>query len=373
MKGPRFNPNLLKVPIYIAGRAIEEVKEEFGLEKVTKLASNETPVGPSPLAIEAARSMLDQAHRYPGIADRSLRRKLASYLSSDFDESNFVTGNGATDVIRMITQAFIFDGGNNITAKATFPMYNILTTTCGGTCKIVDNTSNYRFDLDTMLGQIDDDTRIVFLCSPNNPTGKIITQAEMDRFIAQVPEHVVVVIDESYCDYVTDPDCANSLNYVIENRNVIVLRSFSKGSGLANLRVGYLIGPTQLAEYVGHARLPFNTSDIALSAAAASLDDATYHTLQRKTVLAGREYLQTAFSDLDLNHIPSQANFVTIVDPPLGAVRLTELLQQRGFIVRALATFGMPNSIRVSVGSFEENRAFIQTLKSVLEMEGIIE
>jgi len=371
MKGPRFNSNLLKVPIYIAGRSIEEVKEELGFEKVTKLASNETPVGPSPLAVEAARSMLEQAHRYPGIADRRLRQKLAASLSPHLEEDNFVTGNGATDVLRMITQSFVFEGGNTVMARSTFPMYHILTTTFGGHCRFVDLTPGYRHDLDEMLAQIDNDTRIVYLCSPNNPTGNIIPQFEVDDFMARVPEHVVVVFDESYYDYVTDPDYANSLEYVLEGRNVIVLRSFSKSSGLANLRVGYSIAPIHLADYVRHARLPFNTSDIALAAATASLDDADFHTRQRKTVLAGREYLQTAFCEMNLNYLPSQANFVTIVDPPMGAVHLVDLLLRRGFIVRALVAFGMPNAIRVSVGTSEENQAFIQTLRTVLEMEGV--
>ena len=371
MKGPRFNPNLLKVPVYIAGRSIEEVKKEYDLDEVTKLASNETPAGPSPLAVEAARSMLDQAHRYPGIADRILRQKLAASLSPHFEEDNFVTGNGATDVLRMIVQAFVFEGGNTVIARSTFPMYHILTTTFGGQCRFVDITPDYRHDLNVMLEQIDDDTRIVFLCSPNNPTGKIITQAEMDRFITHVPEHVVVVIDESYYNYVTDPDYANSLTYVIEGRNVLVLRSFSKGSGLANLRVGYLIAPAQLADYVRHTRLPFNTSDIALVAASASLDDVAYHAQQRETVFAGREYLQAAFSELNLKYLPSQANFVTIVDPLIGVLTLTERLLQMGFIVRAMAAFGMPNAVRVSVGTSEENQAFIQTVRTVLKMEGV--
>lgn len=371
MTKPRFNPDLLTVPLYVAGRSIQEIREKYGLEKIVKLASNESPVGSSPLAIQAALEMMAEAHRYPGVGDASLRRKLAERFGRGFTENNFLIGNGATDLLRMITQAFTFDGGNNVMADATFPMYHILTTTFGGECRVVPLDGNHRFNLDAMLAAMDDDTRIVFLCTPNNPTGLVVTQDEFDRFMKRVPEHVIVLMDESYYDYVTDSSHAESLGYVEQGRNVIVLRSFSKASGLANLRVGYMIAPAELAEYVRHALLPFNTSDIAMCAAAASMDDDEYNELQRNTVLKGRDYFESSFSDLDLQAIPSQANFVAVIAPPLGAARLTELLLQRGFIVRELTTFGMKNAIRVSVGTMEENTAFIKTLKHVLETEGV--
>ena len=370
MTGPKLNPSLQNTPIYVAGKSIDVIREKYGLDKIVKLASNESPIGPSPVAIQAAMEMMEQAHRYPGLADLNLRQKLAQRISPGLGEDNFVIGNGATDVIRMVAQAFTFDGGNNIMGEAPFPMYHIFTTMFGGVSKVVSLDAKYQFDFDAMLGQIDDDTRILFLCSPNNPTGKIITQSDLARVMRDVPDHVVVLMDESYYEYITDAERPDSLSYVKEDRNVVVLRSFSKRSGLANLRIGYMIAPARLANYVRHALLPFNTSDIALAAASASLDDAAYNDLQRKTVLEGREYFQTAFADLDLNIIPSQANFVAFVDPPLGAARLSELLLRRGFIVRELSTFGMKNAIRVSVGSSEDNEAFVKTLKHVLETEG---
>ena len=371
MTKPRFNPDLLTVPLYVAGRSIQEIREKYGLEKIVKLASNESPVGSSPLAIQAALEMMTEAHRYPGVGDVNLRRKLAARFGRGFTENNFLIGNGATDLLRMITQAFTFDGGNNVMADATFPMYRILTTTFSGESRIIPLLPNHRFDLDAMLAAIDNDTRIVFLCTPNNPTGMIITQSQFDYFMSRVPEHVIVVMDESYHDYVTDPSHAESLEYIEQGRNVIVLRSFSKASGLANLRVGYMVASAELTEYARHALLPFNTSDIALCAAAASIDDDEYNELQRKTVLNGRDYFESAFADLDLQAIPSQANFVAIVSPPLGSARLTELLLQRGFIVRELTTFGMKNAVRVSVGTMEENMAFAQALKLIFETEGV--
>lgn len=367
MSGPFFNPLLLKVPLYITGKSGEEVKEELGLKAVTKLASNESPIGPSPMALEAAQSMLHNAHRYPGVSGRDLRRKLALLLDPTLTEHNLVVGNGGTDVLRMITQAFVFNGGNTVMSRATFPMYHILTTTFGGEPRKVENTSDYRQDLGAMADHIDEDTRLVYLCSPNNPTGQIITQTEADDFVARVPEHVVVIFDESYHDFVSDPAYAQSLVYVKERRNVLIVRSFSKSSGLANLRVGYLIGPVELADYVRHAQLPFGTGAIVLAAAAASLDDETYLARNRQAVIEGREYLYSSFRKMNLDCFPSQANFVTVMDPPMDVIALVDALQHLGFIVRPMADFGMPNGFRVSVGSPEENEGFIEALNKTLE------
>lgn len=367
MSGPRLNTNLFKVPLYIAGRSVEDVKEEMHLDEVIKLASNESPVGPSMVAVQAAQQALLKAHRYPGVAERDLRRKLAECLGHNLAEENIVTGNGATDVIHRITQAFVFDGGNTLMSRATFPMYRISTTAFGGTPRQIEPTSEYRQDLEEMARQIDQDTRIVYLCSPNNPTGHIITQAEADDFIAQLPEHVVVLFDESYHDFVTAPDNANSLAYVKQQRNVFVLRSFSKSAGLANLRIGYAIGPATLADYVRRTQLPFHTSTVALAAAIASLDDASYRARSKEAVITGREFLYTALRDMGLTCYPSQANFVVIVDPPCEPEAIAQALLRRGLIIRTMAAFGLPNAFRVSVGSQQANVKFIDALKAVLD------
>ena len=367
MSGPRLNPDLMNVPLYIAGKSIEEVKEELGLSSVIKLASNESPIGPSPLAMQAAECMLQQAHRYPGIAERDLRRKLAAKLDGKLEEGHIVVGNGGTDVLRMITQAFVFDGGNTVMSRVTFPMYHILTSTFGGTCRQVEPTRELHHDLAAMADMIDEDTRLVYLCSPNNPTGLIITQVEADEFIARVPPHVVVVFDESYHDYVTDPAQVNSLAYIEDGHNVLSVRSFSKVSGLANLRVGYLIGPVTLANYVRRTSLPFHSGDIALVAAAASLDDSTYQIQHLKVVREGREFLYEALHKLGLASIPSQANFQLIMNLPVEAVTLADALLHRGIVVRPMSAFGMPEGIRVTVGKPDDNQQFIAGLQQVLE------
>lgn len=367
MSAPRFNPDLLEVPLYIGGKSIEEVKEELGLENVIKMASNESPAGPSPLALESAREMLKHVHRYPGVSDRDLRRKIAARQPYDICEDNIVTGNGGTDVLRMITQAFVFDGGNTVMSRATFPMYRILTRMFGGTPKLVDPILNGRHDLDGILEHIDSDTRIVFLCSPNNPTGHIIREQELDDFMEKVPENIIVVMDEAYYDYVTDPKYADSLKYVRDERNLLAVRSFSKTAGLAGLRVGYLIGSEELANYIRHTRLPFHTSDVALAAAAASMDDQTYHEMQQKLIFDERDYLYRSMCEMGLKCLQSQTNFVCLEESPINAVQLTEALLRRGFIVRAMGGFGMPDAIRISLGSPEENRRFVKTLREILE------
>lgn len=367
LKGVRFNPDLLRVPLYVAGRSIEEVKEEFGLEDAIKLASNESPIGPSPLALQAAQATLARAHRYPGVTGRDLRRKLADRLGVTAD--HILLGNGGTDVLRIVTQAFVFDGGNTIMSGATFPMYRILTAAFGGTPHIVAPLPGYGHDLDAMLAAIDDNTRLVYLCSPNNPSGDVVSQADADAFMAGVPNHVVVIFDESYCDYVDDPGYADSPAYIRAGRNALTVRSFSKSAGLANLRVGYLVGPLELVHYLRHARLPFHVGDVALAAAAASLDDCDYHRRSREVVLAGRAYLHAAVTDLGLRCLPSQANFITLVDPPLPAPQLVERLLHRGIIVRLMTGFGMANAIRVTVGAPAANEKFIQVLSEVLASE----
>lgn len=365
----RFNPDLLKTPMYIGGKSIEAVKEELGLDEVIKMASNESPVGPSPMAVAAARQALAQAHRYPGVGERDLRRKIAARLGRGLTAENFVVGNGGTDVLRMIAQAFVFDGGNTIMSRASFPVYYITTDTFGGEMRRVEPTPDLRHDLAAMADQIDADTRLVYLCSPNNPTGHIISQAEADTFMARVPAHVAVVFDESYCDFVTEPDYADSLAYVAEGRNVLVVRSFSKSAGLAGLRCGYLIGRQELADYVRHAQLPFHTSDVVLAAASASLDDVDFLREIREAVVDGRTYLHRAICKLGLNCLPSQTNFVTILDPPLGANELAEALLRRGFIVRAMGAFGLPNGVRISVGTREENEKFVAVLREVIGVQ----
>jgi histidinol-phosphate aminotransferase len=331
-----------------------------------KLCSNENPLGPSPMALTALRDALMEAHRYPGIAERELRRKLVAYHGNGLTEQHFIIGNGATDVLRMIAQAFIFDGGESVMCSVTFPLFALLTTTYGGRSVRVDLRPDYYIDLPAMADSITPQTRLVWLCSPNNPTGLVLRQTEMDEFIEQLPEHVVVVLDEAYCDYVTDPDYADSLQYVRQGRNVIVVRSFSKSAGLANLRIGYGIAHPGLTEYLLRTVLPFNVGALAVVAAKASLDDHVFRHRSRELVLRERDFLFARLTEMGLTCLPSQANFLLIIDPPFGAPALAEALLQQGIIVRPMASFGLPVALRTTIGLPEENDRFLAAMHVAL-------
>lgn len=367
MTGLRLNPHLLKVPLYIAGKSVEEVQEEYQLEDVIKLASNESPLGPSPLALAAARDALAEAHRYPGVAERNLRRALGPRVHPDFDERYILIGNGATDLIRLLAQAFVFDGGAMVTCQVTFPLYHICTLMYGGQSVLVPPTPDLRFDLSALADAITPDTRLVIICSPNNPTGLISRRIEVEAFMTRVPDSVVVVFDESYRDFVDDPEYPDPVSYVAEGRSVVVLRSFSKSAGLANLRVGYAIAPPDLVQYLSRAVLPFHTGAVALAAAHASLDDQAYLEHNRRLVRRERDYLCAELDALDLSYAPSQANFVLITNLPLPAKDLAERLMQRGVIVRAMTGWGLPNAVRVSLGTHELNQRFVRHLRAVLD------
>jgi histidinol-phosphate aminotransferase len=361
-----LNRQLLQVPLYVAGKCPEQVRQELGLSEVLKLCSNENPLGPSPMALAALRNALAEANRYPGIAERELRRKLVAYYGNGLTEQHFIIGNGATDVLRMVAQAFIFDGGGSVVDRVTFPLYALLTTMYGGRATRVAPRPDYHLDLSAMADAITAQTRIVWLCSPNNPTGLVLSQTAVDAFIERLPEHVVVVFDEAYCDYVTDPDYADSLRYVRQGRNVIAVRSFSKSSGLANLRVGYGIAHPELIEYLLHTVLPFNTGALSMVAAAASLDDHEFHRCSQELVQRERDFLFARLSEMGLTCLPSQTNFLLVTDPPLGAQALVDALLHQGVIVRPMAGFGLPNALRVTVGLREQNERFLAAIRKAL-------
>lgn len=368
MTGLHVNPNLLKVPLYIAGKSVEEVQEEYGLSDVVKMASNENAFGPSPAAVAALRQAVAEAHRYPGVADRNLRRRLGPLAHSGFDERNVIIGNGATDIIRMISQAFIFDGGEALTCSVTFPMYRIGATMFGGETECVPPTADLRLDLPAMLERVGPNTRLIYICSPNNPTGLICKLDEVAAFMCDTPRHVVVVFDESYRDFVDDDEYPDPTEYIAAGRNVIVIRSFSKSGGLANLRVGYALSTPEIIEYLCHTQLPFHTGAPMLIAANASLDDHEYHQRSRQMVIEERKFLYAGLDALDIAYVRSQANFVLLTDLPMEAQTFSECLIRRGVIVRPMAVWGLPNAVRVTVGTREQNERFIDALRGVLEV-----
>lgn len=370
MQNIRLNPNLLNVPLYVAGKPIEEVQEEYGLTEVVKLASNENPLGLSSIARAAFEQALAEAHHYPALGDRALRRKLAALHNAQhnatFTLDNFLTGNGISDVLRMITEAFIFDGGEMVICSATFPLYRILSAQYGGKTIAVPH-KHYHHDLPAMLDAITSDTRLVIFCNPNNPTGTLISRDHVEEFMARVPPHVIVVFDESYYEIVEDPRYSNAAEYIQQGRDqVLLLRGFSKVHGMANLRLGYALGTRAMIEYLRHAQLTFNTGDPVLYAAIAALDDRAHIEKVRALIAAEKHFLYEGLSDLDLTFIPTAANFVLLVDLPREAKYIYEALLRRGVIVRVPTGFGLPDALRVSIGTHAENEKFLSALKDVL-------
>ena len=363
----RLNPDLLKVPRYTAGRSIAEVQEHYGLTDVVKMASNENALGASPLAVEAARQALAEAHLYPGTADRDLRRRIAQSVDQGLDERHVILGNGATDLIRMLAQAFVFGGGEMLTASVTFPMYFVSTSLAGGVSVRAPLTPDMALDLDAMAERIGPETRLCYVCSPNNPTGLTVRKAEFDAFLARVPEHVVVVIDESYRGFVEDDDPPDPWPHILAGRNLIVLRTFSKLSGLANLRVGYAFSTPEIIDYLARAQMPFHVNTPSLAAAMASLDDDEFHANSRAHVLQERKFLGQALTALGIRWLPSQANFMLLTHLPLDAEGCFEALLRRGIIVRPMGGWGVPNAIRVSLGTRRDNLRFLAALREMLD------
>ncbi|MBE3114896.1 MAG: aminotransferase class I/II-fold pyridoxal phosphate-dependent enzyme, partial [Actinobacteria bacterium] len=261
---------ILDLKPYIPGKPIEDVKRELGLKEVIKLASNETSVGPSPLAIEAIKKEVENINFYPEGSSRLLREKIAHKLN--IDKEMIIIGNGADNVIDLVGMAFINEGDEVITGEITFPAYETTTKIMGG--KLISvKLKDFSFDLEKIAQRINEKTKIIFICNPNNPTGTIVDKEAVDRFIKQVPEDVIVVFDEAYYDYVKDKDYSDSLSYILKGKNVIVLRTFSKIAGIAGVRIGYGMAKHELIGYLNRVVKPFTTNRLAQVAALASLDD----------------------------------------------------------------------------------------------------
>ena len=288
---------VLDLSSYIPGKPIEDVKRELGLKEVIKLASNETSVGPSPLAVEAIKKEVENINLYPEATSRLLREKIAHKLK--INEEMIIIGNGADDVIDLIGMAFINEGEEIIIGETTFPAYKIAGKIMGGKLTTV-KLKDFHFDLDEILQRVNKKTKIIFLDNPNNPTGTIITKKEVSAFMKNVPQDVIVVFDEAYYDYVEDKNYPDSLSYILEGRNVITVRTFSKIAGIAGIRVGYAIAKKDLIGYLRRVVNPFTTNRLAQVAALASLDDEKHYKEVLKSNHEGKKYLYNEFKKIDM-------------------------------------------------------------------------
>jgi histidinol-phosphate aminotransferase len=355
------NPQLRDLAVYEPGKPIEETARELGADasKIIKLASNENPLGPSPKALAAMRGTLKSANLYPDGGGYYLREALAAKL--DLTREHIILGSGSNEIIEFLGHAFLNRGADVITSEHAFIAYKLVAAVFGARTIEVPSPDLHH-DLDAIIAAITAKTRLIFIANPNNPTGTLAGQDEIDQFIERVPENVIVVFDEAYFEYLDDPP--DTLRFVRAGRNVVVLRTFSKIQGLASLRIGYGIARPELIQVLQKTRQPFNVNGIAQAAALAGLADDEHRRETKRITDEGRTYLQEQFRAMNLQFVPSAANFV-LVKVGDGAKTFRKLLE-RQIIVRALKGYNLPEWIRISVGTMEQNRRCIAALRDVL-------
>lgn len=348
---------------YQPGKPIEELERELGLTEIVKLASNENPLGISPLASAAIQKELKAATLYPDGTGFVLKQALARYLSVA-EESAITLGNGSNDVLDLITRAYASPESEVIYSQYAFAVYALSTQSVNAKAVVVP-AKNWGHDLDAMFGAITDQTSLIFIANPNNPTGTYLGASKVKAFLARVPENIIVVLDEAYCEYIDEPDYPNGISLVKEYPNLVVTRTFSKAWGLASLRVGYAVSNPDIANILNRVRQPFNVNSFALAAAAAVLSDEAYLDKGRQVNKDGLVQIAEGLKALGLSYIPSVGNFICFDVLQDGAKVYQELLKE-GVIVRPLANYGMPHHLRVSIGLKGENQRFLDALASVL-------
>ena len=352
--------HILSLTVYEPGKPVEELARDLGLreEEIIKLASNENPLGPSPKALEAMRRTLERAHFYPDGGGYELRNAVAERLG--VDRLNIVLGNGSNEIIEFIGHAFLGPGDEVVVARHSFAVYKLMAQLFGAdTVEVPD--PHFTADLDAMIDAITPKTRAVFIANPNNPTGTMVGQEQIDRFMKAVPDHVLVVFDEAYYEFLDNaPDV---LPYVRAGRNVVVMRTFSKIMGLANLRIGYGITTPEIAAVLQRTRQPFNANGIAQAGALAGLLDEEHMIRTRELTREGRAYLEKEFQTMGLEYVPGFANFVLV---KVGdGKEVFEAMLRKGIILRAMGSYGLPEWIRISVGTMEQNHRCIAELKTL--------
>jgi histidinol-phosphate aminotransferase len=355
-------PHIAAIKPYEPGKPLEELEREYGIKDSVKLASNENPLGPSPLAVRAMEKAMGSLHRYPDGSAYELNEKLAGHLKVPRDA--IILGNGSDEIIGMLTRALLQPGDEAILPRPSFLMYDITIRSSAATPVYVPLT-DLAIDLDKMADAITPKTRLIFVNNPNNPTGTMITRSEFETFLSKVPTGVVVVMDEAYIEFARDERCASGLDYLEAYVPVVTLRTFSKAYGLAGLRVGYGVMPVALQELLNRIRQPFNVSSLAQIAAIHALDDTAFLEKTLRVVHEGLDYLYGELGKMGLPFFPTQANFF-LIDVRRNAAEVFEKMLRQGVIVRSMVSYGFPEYIRINAGLPEENARFIQALKAVL-------
>lgn len=358
----RVPPHIAAIKPYEPGKPLDELEREYGIKDSVKLASNENPLGPSPLAVKAMEKAMGNLHRYPDGAAYDLNARLARHLN--VPRNAIVLGNGSDEIIGMLTRALLQAGDEAVLPKPSFLMYDIMIR-CADAKPIYVPLNDLAIDLERMAEAITPRTRLIFVNNPNNPTGTIVTRDEFEAFLAKVPAGTVVVMDEAYIEFARDSRCASGLDYLEGPVPVVTLRTFSKAYGLAGLRVGYGVMPVALQDLLNRVRQPFNVSSLAQIAAVHALDDTAFLEKTLQTVHGGLDYLYTQLDEMGLRYFPTQANFF-LIDVGRDAAVVFENMLRQGVIVRSMVSYGFPQYIRINAGLPAENKRFIQALKAVL-------
>ena len=348
---------------YSPGKPIEEVEREYGIEKSVKLASNENPLGPSPKAIKELEKRLQDIHLYPDGDCFYLKERLEKKLG--VSPERLIFGNGSNEIIELAVRTFMRPGDEAVMAHQAFVVYRLVVQASGGGCRIVP-LRNFTHDLEAMAQAVTPKTRILFLANPNNPTGTIYRKKEWESFLEKISPEILVIVDEAYFEYVTDPDYPDSLAYHGERRGILTVRTFSKLYGLAGLRIGYGIGSKEVVDVIQRVRQPFNVNAAAQWAALAALEDDEHVKRSLEVNHEGMRYLKKEIARLGLEQIPSEGNFILI---RVGdGKNLYEHLLRLGVIVRPMGGYDFPDYIRVTVGTKEENIKFISVLEDIIQV-----
>lgn len=355
-------PRLLAIEPYRPGKPIDEVKRELGLKKVIKLASNETPYGPSPKVLAAIKKAARQVNRYPDSGCFYLRQALAKKLK--VAPGQLIFGNGSDEIILLALRAFVSEGEEVIIARPSFLIYEIGAKIVGANIKAVA-LKNFEYDLDGMAAEVTEKTKIIFVGNPDNPAGTYIPRNRIIKFLNKIRRDIIVFIDQAYFEYVLAKDYPDAIEFIKEYRNCMVIRTFSKMYGLAGLRVGYGIGDPEVIDILNRLREPFNINSLAQEAALACLKDQAYYRRAARNIEKQRQYLYTQIRKLGLKAIESVTNFI-LIDVQQKSTTVSNALLKKGVIVRDMAFWGLDNFIRVTIGTNQENKLFIKTLGEIL-------
>ena len=361
---------------YIPGKPVDELEREYGVSNIVKLASNENPLGPSPKVVAHLKKILNnplELSRYPDGNGFILKNKLVEKLSLD-SVDQITLGNGSNDVLDILARTFSGVGDEVIFSQYAFAVYPIATQAVGATA-VITQAKDWGHDLKAMLSAITEKTKLIFIANPNNPTGTCLNKQNLQKFLQQVPEHIVVVIDEAYEEYASHPDSILSSgitkNYhsmlpdLNQFKNLVVTRTFSKAYGLASFRVGYSVSSIDIADLLNRVRQPFNNNSLALEAATIALDDQQHITQSAELNWQGMSMLCNAFKKLKLDYIPSAGNFIS-VKVGNNSADIYEKLLHEGIIIRPVANYQMSDYLRISIGTMDENQRALTALQKIL-------